>query len=148
MSYLPDGGSGGLDTYLVQLLIDTAISELPGLVRKLSTTIVDTGIDTKQDLFTVPVGKKCILTSVTLRDATVDLTNSNGFFVVKFNDNGFFNNVADYTVLGADPNCVVRHIFSGWNGFGAPGETAGGSFQNPSVPGQLTVDLFGYLIDA
>ena len=121
-------------------------------IRRVATTVVDSGIDTKQTLYTVPTGKKLIVVAVTLRDATDDFLTSitNG---VTF---GFDAGATDW--LPVFSQVELRTLTSASKYFtkfntaasvrGNAGNTFGAIFSNTSNNSDLTIDVFGYLISA
>lgn len=60
-----------------------AIAGLP-LERTLASTTVDTNVGTKQTLYTVPAGKRCVVTKVVVRDASANLETMAGALTFGF----------------------------------------------------------------
>lgn len=114
-----------------------------GVIRKLSTTTVRTNVGTKQDLFVVPVGKKCAITTFIIRVGENDAEALEGELYPNF-ATGAYINISDdyygnsYKLLN---NSISTFLTSG-------GETVSCVFNSLSINATLDIDVFGYLIDA
>ena len=105
--------------------------------------------DPKVILYTIPVGKKCIITHVVVRQATASLADG-----VDFNfgegagadtwketvDLSGLNDATKYYVVTDDD--VVNVIFNAGEEFGIISETGA------TADAEVTIDVFGYLYDA
>jgi len=117
-------------------------------ITKLATVAdVDVNVTTKTTIFTVPTGKKAIITHLIFRDASISLTTASwgiGF------DAGAIDVVADetYTELTGNTLLTIRQAKDGAK-LGAAADILGLKCSiAQGAAATIDVDVFGYLIDA
>lgn len=128
-----------------------------GAICKLSTTTVATDVGTKQDLYTVPTGKRCIVTKVVVKDATTSLAAMGDTLHFGFDGgagdwnrsigSGSLARLVDGTVsITAVPEELIA---TGAQTIGTAADVFGCIFNDTSITGGfVTIDVFGYLYDA
>jgi hypothetical protein len=138
-------------TYSVGTFITDPISEVEAVgISLLSSTVVDTDVGTKQALYTVPVGKACVITSVAARSPSASLAAIEDPATLGFNapatDCGQFA-AADLSAL---TDTTVSILFLSTAAIGSVAVGSAGSVFGiiifPSADATVTIDVFGYLI--
>lgn len=112
-----------------------------------TTALVDANVTTKTTLYTVPASKVCYVTKVVLRDASTSMTTAT--FGVGFNAN------ADDVIANATRTALtggtLYEIIPAKAGAkeGAAADVLGVQCDTPQgAAATITVDVFGYLVDA
>lgn len=111
----------------------------------------------KQALYTVPVGKRCVVTEAIARDASTDLTLYSDIASIGFNvgadDVGGWNwddvcPLVNGTVwMGATMNGFIQGTGAA-SVTGVTGDILGFLSGDTSITATVKIDIFGYLIDA
>lgn len=134
-----------------------AVTNLPGAgLVKLSSTVVDTDVGTKQSLFTVPADKKCNPAMVVVHSATEDMSAIGDALLFGFDAGASDFGSISGTIL---MQLVDDTLATGRSNFevtaptvqkiGTAGDVFGCIFNDTSITdGELTIDTFGYLFDA
>lgn len=135
-----------------------------GVVRVLSSTTITTNTGTKQNLYTVPTGKKCIVTAVSIRNASASFGGSGAVASCGFNggandwdvDSGLGYPFPDALLglLTTSAKVITRPAsvdeFAGAampSAIGAAGDVFG-IIMTDGPSGTASVDTIGYLVDA
>jgi len=134
------------DNEALQEVLDEKLSNTSGIALLASET-VQTNVGTKQTLYTVPTGKKCIVIAVIPKEPSGDLSGLESGATVGFNVGA--NNVlsivksqlSDLTSLSASAPSTFGATFI----IGTAGEVLGIIFEDASVTGTIQTDVFGYL---
>lgn len=121
---------------------------VPNGIFLASSVQVDTGITTKQELYTVPVGKRFVPMWVVARDVAQSMAAGDeilfGFDTPPVNWHPF----SDISGLSSDAR-YIAHPGGGSTGVssvGLAGEVFGCQFQDGLIPGSMVFDTFGYFI--
>lgn len=125
-------------------------------IQLLSSTVVDASVGTKQTLYTVPTGKKCVPAWMTIRSATGSMAAYAGVLSLGFNagaDNIHGGLASEYIGLLTSAAVGVQIALeanSTSNTFtiGNAADVLGCIFTDTAVNQDVTVDIFGYLYDA
>jgi hypothetical protein len=116
----------------------------------LSSTQVNTNIGTKQNLYTVPATKKCIITKVIVRSASANLSTMGDSLLFGFtgSDYGSINNVSLSNLTGATLAIALTTANDTANipfTIGNAADVFGCVFNDTSITATVQIDVFGYL---
>lgn len=115
------------------------------IIKKLAEKVIAADTSGKQTLYTVPVGKKCIITSIIVRSANASLASNNGTLKFGYNANAddWNNNITDLTVLTGATKFLQKQA-SSVSIIGNAADVFGCIFSNNSITANVTVEVFGY----
>ncbi|HMF55090.1 MAG TPA: hypothetical protein VK619_01910, partial [Pyrinomonadaceae bacterium] len=119
----------------------------------LSTTTVNTNVGTKQALYTVPVGKHCIVTKIVVRSVSASLGAMSDALSFGFDvDAGDFNAPLNSTALSTlTDNTLALTLHNDAEitlspvKIGSAGNVFGCFFNDTSITATVVIDVFGYL---
>lgn len=123
----------------------------------LSTTVVQSEITTKQNLYAIPAGKKCVVTLIVLRDGTPTLDTFSGQLSLGYDADALdyiaypvqitqLMNAAKFLAVTAAGSSEQSQTIST---VGAGGQIFGCAMGNGTeMPGTLKIEVFGYLVNA
>jgi hypothetical protein len=143
-THAPDGNS----VFDALALKATALT---GCDTLLSSTQATTNVGTKQALYIVPVGKKCIPTKVVVRTASTSLAAMGDSLLCGFGGSGGGNISFGSASLAQLTDATVALM--GTNGstnpdafsIGNAADVFGAFFNDPSITGTVQIDVFGYI---
>jgi hypothetical protein len=140
--------SGYALTSAVNSALAAKLSNQTGIAL-LSSTTVNTNVDTKQSLFIVPAGKKCIVFAIVLRNASASLAAIGDEAVVGFDEFASdVTNISSGTLASlTGSNQAIARSITGLIPLGGASNALGIVFLDTSVIATVTVDIFGYLAD-
>jgi hypothetical protein len=119
----------------------------------LSSTTVNTNVGTKQSLYTVPTGKKAVVTKIIARSSSADLTGMLGSLTFGFDGSALdFGAVfgGNHLALLLDATTAIL-LSNDVNLIGLAGVIGNASnvfgciFNDTSITATLKIDVFGYL---
>lgn len=119
---------------------------VPNILQILSTTTVDLQVTTGQILYTVPTGKRLILTNIVGHTFTTGLSVE---FRIGYNSPSY-NNIGTYGPPGA-PMTTSQYVLAAISDRppqGLPSDTLNLIMTSTNAtPGTMKVDVIGYLVD-
>lgn len=151
-SYTLTGGTADFTTSASTL--EGGIDPPPTPDGRLASVVVDTNVGTKQDLYTVPADKECVITKVVVRSASASLGAMSDALLL-----GFSGGANDY---GSIPAGSLANLTDGTFAIGKSNTSYGAGdpwiigtatdvfgciFNDTGITATVTIDVFGYLYD-
>lgn len=126
-----------------------SIIDNSGTVREvlLATATVTASLATRQALYTVPAGKRCIVTKVVARDPSAAISNTTAGLGWDTGDGNVMSANNFYNNLGATGTYQVRNTGSQYCYIGTAGQVLNWTATvQEAAPDTITIDIFGYLL--